>query len=112
MVYGRRNLRMLCDALSTLAEAVGRALGEPTYLHAIMPALMAKWQAMSDMEAGLLPLLECLMTIATSIGVHCRCVPAEQIVAPLNEGHCYLSILRLVVCPFICMSFASSTRSA
>lgn len=67
-VYGRRNMRMLCDALSTLAEAVGRALGEPAHLHAIMPALMTKWHALSDAEPELLPLLECLMTIATAVG--------------------------------------------
>lgn len=68
MVYGRRNMRMLCDALSTMAEASGRALGEPAHLHAIMPALIAKWQTLSDVEAELLPLLECFMTIATAIG--------------------------------------------
>jgi transportin-1 len=71
-VYGRRNMRMLCDALSTLAEAVGRALGEPAHLHAIMPALMTKWHALSDAEPELLPLLECLMTIATAVG---KCPP-------------------------------------
>ena len=43
-VYGRRNVRMLYDALSTLAEAVGRALAEPTFLQLLMPALLGKWQ--------------------------------------------------------------------
>ena len=68
LLYGRRNVRMLYDALSTLAEAAGRALGEPCHLAAIMPALTAKWGALSDSDPELLPLLECFMTIATAIG--------------------------------------------
>ncbi len=68
LLYGRRNVRMLYDALSTLAEAAGRALGEPCHLDAIMPAITAKWGALADSDPELLPLLECFMTIATAIG--------------------------------------------
>ena len=33
-----------------------------------MPPLLAKWAALSDTDAELLPLMECLMTIATALG--------------------------------------------
>mmetsp|Transcript_18691 Transcript_18691/g.56506 ORF Transcript_18691/g.56506 Transcript_18691/m.56506 type:complete len:924 (-) Transcript_18691:2081-4852(-) len=68
LLYGRRNVRMLYDALSTLAEAVGRPLGDSQHLAAIMPALNAKWSALPDSDPELLPLLECFMTVATAIG--------------------------------------------
>lgn len=67
-MYGRRNVRMLYDALSTLAEAVGRALVEPSLRGILMPPLLAKWATLADADAELLPLMECLMTIATAIG--------------------------------------------
>ncbi len=59
---------MLYDTLSTLAEAVGRALAEPSLLAILMPPLLAKWGALADTDGELLPLMECLMTIATAIG--------------------------------------------
>lgn len=66
--YGRRNTRIMYDALGTLAEAVGQALAEPMFLHIIMPPLIAKWQSISDTDQELLPLLECFMVIAKSLG--------------------------------------------
>ncbi len=45
LVYGRRNARILYDALGTLAEAVHGALAEPMFLTLIMPPLVQKWQA-------------------------------------------------------------------
>ena len=63
-VYSRRNLRLLYDSLSTLADAVGPALAEPAALRAIMPPLVLKWQALGDTDRELLPLLECLTSLA------------------------------------------------
>ena len=50
LVYGRRNARILYDALGTLAEAVHGALAEPMFLTVIMPPLVQKWQASPPME--------------------------------------------------------------
>ena len=43
-VYTRKNLRILYDALSTLADAVGRAMAEPALVRLFMPPLLVKWQ--------------------------------------------------------------------
>ena len=68
LVYGRRNARILYDALGTLAEAVHGALAEPMFLTLIMPPLVQKWQALADTDRELLPLLECFMTLAHQLG--------------------------------------------
>ena len=66
--YTRKNLRILYDALSTLADAVGRALAEPSMLQLFMPPLLAKWQQTSDTDRELLPLMECFTSLAQAIG--------------------------------------------
>ena len=68
LVYGRRNARILYDALGTLAEAVHGALAEPMFLGIIMPPLVQKWHAVPDTDRELLPLLECFMTLAHQLG--------------------------------------------
>lgn len=67
--YGRKNLRILYDALSTLAELVGTELAEPARLRIFMPPLVAKWQSLSDTDRDLLPLLECFTGIISAIGL-------------------------------------------
>lgn len=44
------------------------ALAEPSLRGIFMPPLLAKWATLSDADAELLPLMECLMTIATALG--------------------------------------------
>ena len=66
--YGRKNLRILYDALSTLAELVGNALAEPGLLRIFMPPLLAKWQSLADTDRDLLPLLECFTALITALG--------------------------------------------
>lgn len=66
--YGRKNLRILYDALSTLAELVGNALAEPSLLRIFMPPLLAKWQSLGDTDRDLLPLLECFTALITALG--------------------------------------------
>lgn len=66
--YGRKNLRILYDALSTLAELVGNELAEPSLLRIFMPPLVAKWQSLADTDRDLLPLLECFTGIVSAIG--------------------------------------------
>ncbi|KAK6130104.1 hypothetical protein DH2020_036154 [Rehmannia glutinosa] len=62
--YQRRNLRIVYDALGTLADAVGGELNQPAYLEILMPPLIAKWQQLSNSDKDLFPLLECFTSIA------------------------------------------------
>ncbi|XP_057500476.1 transportin-1-like [Actinidia eriantha] len=66
--YQRRNLRIVYDAIGTLADAVGRELNEPKYLDIMMPPLIAKWQQLSNSDKDLFPLLECFTSIAQALG--------------------------------------------
>ncbi|KAK4746628.1 hypothetical protein SAY87_025665 [Trapa incisa] len=66
--YQRRNLRIVYDAIGTLADAVGRKLNQPTYLNILMPPLFTKWQQLSDADKDLFPLLECFTSIALALG--------------------------------------------
>lgn len=66
--YQRRNLRILCDALGTLADQVGDVLSEPQYFQALVPPLLQKWQELGDESKELFPLFECLMSVATAVG--------------------------------------------
>ncbi|CAM8901663.1 unnamed protein product [Rhodiola kirilowii] len=67
--YQRRNLRIVYDAIGTLADAVGGELNQPKYLDILMPPLISKWQALSDTDKDLFPLLECFTSIAQALGM-------------------------------------------
>ena len=56
--YQQKNLLILYDALGTLADAVGSALGAPLYLDILMPPLIDRWLKLSDDDSDLVPLLE------------------------------------------------------
>ncbi|KAL6501642.1 Transportin-1 [Orobanche gracilis] len=66
--YQRRNLRIIYDAIGTLADAVRGELNQPKYLEILMPPLIAKWQQLSDSDKDLFPLLECFTSIAQALG--------------------------------------------
>ncbi|KAF5449020.1 hypothetical protein F2P56_029509 [Juglans regia] len=66
--YQRRNLRIVYDAIGTLADAVGGALNQPVYLDILMPPLIAKWQQLSNSDKEFFPLLECFTSIAQALG--------------------------------------------
>eukprot|EP00884_Botryococcus_braunii_P019984 jgi/Botrbrau1/666/Bobra.0161s0050.1 len=67
-VYTRRNLRMLYDAISTLADTVGPSLADPNLLRVLMTPLLAKWEGFADTDKELLPLLECFTSLAVGLG--------------------------------------------
>lgn len=56
--YQQKNLLILYDALGTLADSVGSALGAPLYLEILMPPLIERWVKLSDSDPDLVPLLE------------------------------------------------------
>ena len=64
--YTRKNMRILYDALSTLADAQ-RAKLVP-HLPTIMPPLLQRWHLLPDSDRDLLPLLECLTSLAQALG--------------------------------------------
>jgi transportin-1 len=66
--YQRRNLRILYDALGTLADAVGAELNQAKYLDIFMPPLITKWQQLQNSDKDLFPLLECFTSIAQALG--------------------------------------------
>ncbi|KAJ6368864.1 hypothetical protein OIU78_001272 [Salix suchowensis] len=75
--YQRRNLRIVYDAIGTLADAVGAELNQPAYLEILMPPLIAKWQQLSNSDKDLFPLLECFTGIGCRILSICRTCLSE-----------------------------------
>jgi transportin-1 len=85
--YQRRNLRIVYDAIGTLADAVGGDLNQPRHLDVLMPPLIAKWQQLSNSDKDLFQLLECFTSIAQALGtgfapfaqpVYQRCIDIIQ----------------------------------
>jgi len=67
-LYQRKNQLILYDAIGTMAESVGPALGKPELLTVLMPPLISKWNELSNSDVDLLPLLECLAVVLKVIG--------------------------------------------
>jgi transportin-1 len=49
---------ILYDAIGTLADAVGPALGQPLYMQILMPPMIERWLKLGDSDGDLVPLLE------------------------------------------------------
>jgi transportin-1 len=45
-------------------------MAEPSLLRIYMPPLLAKWEAIPDTDRELLPLLECLTSLAAALGTN------------------------------------------
>jgi hypothetical protein len=67
--YQAKNLLILYDAIGTLADSVGHELNKPELVCILMPPLIEKWNQLADTDRNLFPLLECLTSIATALGV-------------------------------------------
>ena len=65
--YKDRNMFVLYDCVQTLAEHVGPALARQETISLLMPAIMERWQKVSDQSQELFPILECLSYIATAL---------------------------------------------
>jgi transportin-1 len=66
--YKDRNMFILYDCVQTLAEHVGPALREDNMVSMLMPALIQRWNKVSDQSREMFPLLECLSYVATALG--------------------------------------------
>ncbi len=56
--YQHKNMLILYDAVGTLADAVGSALQNPTYVEILMPPVLKRWSKLKDDDEDLVPLLE------------------------------------------------------
>src|SRR5206468_1517754 len=97
-----RNMVLLYDCVQTLAEHVGEQLKSPELVDLLMPALIGRWNTVSDQAREMFPLLECLSYVATALGgsfepfaqpIFTRCITIihqnleEAIRATNNPGH-------------------------
>ncbi|GAM23333.1 hypothetical protein SAMD00019534_065080 [Acytostelium subglobosum LB1] len=67
--YQAKNLLILYDAISTLAKVIGKDMNKPEYINVLMPPLLHKFQSLEDDNKNLLPLLQCLTPICSSVGL-------------------------------------------
>jgi hypothetical protein len=67
-VYKDRNMYILYDCVQTLAEHIGHHLRKPDLVNLLMPALIQRWQHVSDQSREMFPLLECLSYVAIALG--------------------------------------------
>ncbi|KAK1146914.1 hypothetical protein N8T08_002240 [Aspergillus melleus] len=66
--YKDRNMYILYDCVQTLAECVMGELAKPNLVDILMPALIDRYNKVSDQSRELFPLLECLGYIAAAYG--------------------------------------------
>jgi hypothetical protein len=58
---------ILYDCVQTLAEHVSHGLAQPQLIDILMPALIQRWNKVSDQSRELFPLLECLSYVANAL---------------------------------------------
>ena len=66
--YKDRNMYILYDCVQTLAECVMAELAKPHLVEILMPALIDRYNTVSDQSRELFPLLECLGYVAAAYG--------------------------------------------
>jgi hypothetical protein len=62
-------LLILYDAIGTLADSVGSDLNTNENIQILMPPLIKKWNELGDEDRNLFPLLECLTSVASALGI-------------------------------------------
>ena len=66
--YKARNIYVLYDCVQTLADQVGGGLRDPVLINLLMPAMIKRWQKLTDQSQELFPLHECLSYITAALG--------------------------------------------
>ena len=59
---------ILYDAIGTLSDTVGQGV-LAQYIDLLLPPLLAKWVLLKDTDSDLFPLLECMASVATALGI-------------------------------------------
>ncbi|RCI12485.1 hypothetical protein L249_0416 [Ophiocordyceps polyrhachis-furcata BCC 54312] len=65
--YKDRNMYILYDCVQTLAERIGPLLATPELANQLMPALIERYNTVSDESREVFPLLECLSYVALAL---------------------------------------------
>ena len=65
--YQRKSLMCLYNTIGILACSVGSQLNNPDYINVLMPPLIAKFNVLMDDDKDLLPLMECLSSVAAAL---------------------------------------------
>lgn len=65
--YKDRNIYVLYDCVQTLASHAAEKLSQPDLVQLLMPALITRWQKVSDTSRELFPLLECISFVVTAL---------------------------------------------
>ena len=58
---------ILYDAIGTLADSVGSHLNNPDLITLLMPPLIFKFNVLKDDDKDLIPLLDCLSSVASAL---------------------------------------------
>ncbi|ODV98220.1 hypothetical protein PACTADRAFT_38083 [Pachysolen tannophilus NRRL Y-2460] len=67
--YQRKNLVILYDAVQTFVEKTGDKLSNnDKFIEVLLPPLIEKWHSLADDDKDLWPLLECMSSVAASLG--------------------------------------------
>ncbi|KOS17243.1 Importin subunit beta-2 [Escovopsis weberi] len=66
--YKDRNMYILYDCVQTLAERLGPFIASPELVNQLMPALIERYNVVTDEARELFPLLECLSYVAQALG--------------------------------------------
>lgn len=67
--YKRKNLVILYDAVQTFVDKVGDIISsKQEYITLLLPPLLEKWEQLPDEDKDLWPLLECMSSVAASLG--------------------------------------------
>lgn len=66
--YKDRNMYILYDCVQTLAERLGPFIATPELVNQLMPALIDRYNVVTDQSRELFPLLECLSYVALALG--------------------------------------------
>lgn len=67
-LYQLNNQRILCDTVTALAWAVGRELGKPQYMQALVEPFFQRFQSVPDNDVLALPLCECVASLSQVLG--------------------------------------------
>ena len=67
-MYGKNNLRIVYELLAIVADSMGARMREGQYAELILPPLIRKWQSTPFTDREILPILQCMTSIALALG--------------------------------------------
>ena len=102
-----KNLLILYDAVSTLADSVGHELNKPEHIQVLLPPLFERWRLLPDDHKDLMPLLECMTSVVQALGLGFQPFAAEE---RARFGVSDLPRRRFVCTVHMCMRISPALR--